>query len=133
MNEIVAVVVNGEMTLRYDRARALTAQQRESLDQLDRRMDKEGVEVDGARFAVPDTGQRARFIAGRLVEAMMAEDEPRVAALLSYLADRLPDLKQIRIEILEEQVMIDLVFDQPYVQQSVVHYKPRGSGNGDRH
>jgi hypothetical protein len=123
MSEIVAVVVNGEMTLRYDRAHALSPRQRESLDRLDRRMDQEGVEGDGVRVESPDTGQRARFVASRLAEAMMAEDEPRVAALVSYLADRLPDLKQIRIDIRDDRVLIDLVFDRPYVQQSVIQFR----------
>jgi len=127
MDNIVAVVVNGDMTLRYDRSHALTDRQRESLEQLDQRMLQEGIETDGERIESPDLGQRARFVANRLVEAMMAEDEPRVAALTSYLADRLPDLKQIQITIRDDQVMVGLVFDQPYVAQSIVEFKPRGS------
>ncbi len=133
MNEIVAVVVNGELTIRYDRARELTERQRESLDQLDRRMDQQGVELEGVQHAAPDLGQRARFVANRLVEAMRAEDEPRVAALVSYLADRLPDLQQIKVDIRDDQVMVDLVFDQPYVPQSVIQFKPRDSGGGKLH
>ena len=133
MSGIVAVVVNGELTIRYDRARELTGRQRESLDQLDRRMDKEGVELDGVQHQTPDPGQRARFVANRLVEAMVAEDEPRVAALVSYLADRLPDLKQIKVDIRDDQMMVDLVFDQPYVPQSVIHFKPRDPGGEKLH
>ncbi|MEK6770737.1 MAG: hypothetical protein AABY62_03735 [Pseudomonadota bacterium] len=82
---------------------------------------------------------------------MIAEDEPRVAALVSYLAERLTDLKQIKVVIQGEQVMVDLVFDQSYVPQSVVHFadrnearaarqgwrvcgcKPRDSDNNTRH
>lgn len=133
MTEIVAVVVNGELTIRYDRSRALTDRQRESLDGLDRRMEQEGVELEGALISAPDLGQRSRFVANRLVEAMIAEDEPRVAALVSYLAERLTDLKQIKVNIQGEQVMVDLVFDQLYVPQSVVHFKPRDSDNNTRH
>lgn len=132
-SDIVAVVVNGELTIRFERARALSERQRESLDQLDRRMDREGVELEGVNVAAPDLGQRARFVANRLVEAMMAEDEPRVAALVSYLADRLPDLKQIQVGIRDDQVMVDLVFDQPYVPLSVIKFKPRDSGGGKLH
>lgn len=133
MTEIVAVVVNGELTIRYDRSRALTDRQRESLDGLDRRMEQEGVELEGALISAPDLGQRSRFVANRLVEAMIAEDEPRVAALVSYLAERLTDLKQIKVVIQGEQVMVDLVFDQPYVPQSVVRFKARDSDNNTRH
>ena len=66
MTEIVAVVVNGELTIRYDRSRALTDRQRESLDGLDRRMEQEGVELEGARIIAPDLGQRSRFVADRI-------------------------------------------------------------------
>ena len=42
------------------------------------------------------------------------------AALCSYLANRLPDLKQVKYTEQADEVVIDLVFDEPYQKQVAV-------------
>ena len=130
MSDVVAVVVNGELTLRYERE--LPAQQREYLERMDRRMDG-GIALDGETIANPDTGQRVRFVTMELVRAMLAEEEPRVAAMLSWLATRLPDLKQVRVSLEDEAVAVDLVFDETYVPQQTIRFVPREQLKPTRH
>jgi hypothetical protein len=115
----LAVVVNGELKLNYDRDKPLPAHQRAYLDRMDRRMDG-GIPVGGETIASPDLGARARFVAAQLVHALRVDDEPLAAATCSYLANRLPDLQQVRIETDGVETHVDLVFDRPYVPQSVV-------------
>ncbi len=124
MSGSVAVVVNGELTLRYERDRALGERQHESLDRMDLRMDG-GITLDDKTIPQPDLGQRAQFVSLELVRAMMAEDETRVAAMLSWLANRLPDLKQIKVSLGDETVEIDLVFDEEHAPQQTIHFVPR--------
>ena len=42
------------------------------------------------------------------------------AALCSWLANRLPDLKQVKMNESDDQVSIDLVFDEDYGKQAAV-------------
>lgn len=129
MGDIVAVTVNGDLTLRYERSRALAPRQREYLDRMDERMTR-GVELEGKMITNPDRLQRAQFVAMELLSAMTAEDEPRVAAMLSYLAERLADLEQIKVELRDDEATVDLVFDQSYVPQQVIRFVPREPGGG---
>ena len=46
----------------------------------------------------PDLSQRTQFAAGNLLHALNAGDEAMAAAMCSYLAIRLPELKQVKIE-----------------------------------
>jgi hypothetical protein len=46
------------------------------------------------------------------------------AAMCSYLAIRLPELKQVRIEDNAGEVSIELVFDEDYRRQVAVDFPP---------
>jgi hypothetical protein len=129
---MLTVVLNGESRLQYDRGRTLSDNQAEYLDRMDERMDA-GIELDGAYVPVPDSRQRARFVAMQLVNALVCEDEPRTAAMTGYLASRLPDLQQIVIRLEEGEAEIDLVFDKPYSESKVVRFVPRETDGPTRH
>jgi hypothetical protein len=88
---------------------------------MDRRMD-EGIEADGRLIASPDRLQRAQFVAGNLAHAIKTNDEELAAAMTTYLADRLPDLRQVKIRDQDGQIAIELVFDEDYVRQFPVHF-----------
>jgi len=70
----------------------------------------------------PDRNQRARFAAANLVHALQTNDESLAAAMCSYLAIRLPELKQVRIEQAGDAVSVELVFDQEYRPQVAVQF-----------
>ncbi len=121
MAELMAVLLNGIAQIEYDRNKPLPDHQGASLDKMDRRMDQ-GLEVDGRRIADPDLMERARFVAGNLAHAIKSDDEALAAAMTTYLAVRLPELKQVRIDEGAGELRIDLVFDQPYVRQFPVQF-----------
>jgi hypothetical protein len=118
------VVVNGQARLEYDRRRILPAPQRAGLDQMDRRMDA-GLRLAGTRIERPDALQRAQFVAIQLLTALQQDDEPMVAAACAYLADRLPDLQQLKARTAGEGFSMELVFDRPHVEEATVQFVPR--------
>ncbi len=109
----LVVVINGDPVVEYDRGRELPDQQLEYLNRMDQRMD-DGISIGSNSVDAPDLVQRATFVANNLIEALRADDEPIMAAACAYLANRLPDLKQVKAEDRGEQTTVELVFDKPY-------------------
>jgi hypothetical protein len=119
----MAVFLNGIAQLEYDRDKPLPDNQAVYLEKMDTRMDA-GILVGEETIEHPDENQRAQFVAANLLHAINTDDESRAAALCSYLANRLPDLKQVRIEDTEGNVSIELIFDRDYRKQVPVQFTP---------
>jgi hypothetical protein len=49
-----------------------------------------------------------------LINAVVNEHDGMIAASCAYLANRLPELKQIKVNEQNEEFSFDLVFDQEY-------------------
>ena len=125
-NPILTVVVNDQAVLEYDRRKPLAARQRLYLDHMDRDMDK-GVPLEGRHQAAPDLRTRAQFVATSLLQALESGNDGVAAATCSYLAVRLPDLKQVRAQSNAGQLVIDLVFDKAHVPAQTVQFtRPHG-------
>jgi hypothetical protein len=123
MNNIMAVLLNGIAQLEYDRDKLLPDHQLAYLDKMDAKMD-DGILLGNETVSNPDQDQRTRFAAANLVHALKSDDANMAAAMCSYLAIRLPELKQVRIEDIEGHVSIEFVFDREYRKQVVVDFKP---------
>lgn len=121
MSKMLAVLLNGIAQLEYYRDRALPVHQAAYLDKMDAKMDA-GILLGNATIENPDINQRAQFIAGNLLSAMKSNDEETSAALCTWLANRLPDLKQVKMVEDGDQVTIDLVFDEQYEKQAAVTF-----------
>lgn len=121
MSNILAVLLNGIAQLEYDRDKHLPPQQAAYLDKMDTRMDT-GIMVGDATIESPDINQRAQFIAANLLSAMKSNDEEMTAALCTWLAKRLPDLKQVKFDEEDDRMFIDLVFDEEYGKQAAVSF-----------
>jgi hypothetical protein len=117
----MAVLWNGLAQLEFDRDKPLPDYQGAYLDKMDAKM-AAGIEIDGQRIVRPDMGQRAQFVTANLVHALKNGDEAQAAAMCSYLAMRLPDLRQVKIADQEGEVNIELVFDQDYIKQHPVTF-----------
>jgi len=121
LNNIMAVFLNGIAQLEYDRNKLLPDHQAAYLDKMDTRMDA-GILVGDEMIKNPDQDQRTRFAAANLASALKAADESMAAAMCSYLAIRLPELKQVKIEDNEGEISIELVFDEEYRKQVAVEF-----------
>ena len=82
----------------------------------------EGIEADGRLIENPERLQRAQFVAGNLAHAIKTGNEELAAAMTTYLAVRLADLKQVKIREEGEDFAIELVFDEEYVRQFPVQF-----------
>ena len=121
MSNIMAVLINGIAQLEYDRNKALTDYQLTYLDKMDKKMDA-GIDIDGEMIKSPELNQRVQFVVANMLSAMKSDNEGVTSSLCTYLATRLPDLKQIKIDEQEEGVSIDMVFDEEYKGQVSVGF-----------
>lgn len=121
MSNFMGVLLNGIAQLEYDRTKPLPDHQGAYLDKMDQNMDS-GIAVDGRIVATPDVGQRAQFVAANLVHAIKTDDEAGAAAMCTYLAVRLPDLRQVKIQDRDGEISIELVFDEDYVKQYPIRF-----------
>ena len=115
----MAVLLNGVAQLEYDREKPLPDHQIVYLDKMDRKMDA-GIELGDERITNPDLQQRAQFVAANLAHAIKVNDESMAAALCAYLAVRISDLKQVKLDEEGEDMSIDLVFDEDYKKQVAI-------------
>jgi hypothetical protein len=121
MGELMAVLLNGIAQLEYDRGKPLSDYQLTYLEKMDSKM-ATGIAIGEESMEDPDENQRAQFVAANLYHAIKSEDEAMCSALSSYLATRLPELKQVKLDDSEGHVTIELVFDQKYGKQVPVSF-----------
>lgn len=118
---MLAVLLNGIAQLEYDRDKPLPPHHAAYLDSMDEKMDT-GIMIGNETVSNPDINQRAQFVAGNLLAAMKSNNEEMSAALCTWLANRLPDLKQVKMTEDGDRVSIDLVFDEDYQKQTAVSF-----------
>ena len=121
MSNLLGVLINGIAQLEYDRDKPLPDHQAVYLEKMDEKM-KLGIEIGNEVIENPDINQRAQFVAANLLNAMQTGNEEMSAALCTWLANRLPDLKQVKYNEDGEEVSIDLVFDEDYGKQAAVTF-----------
>jgi hypothetical protein len=125
MTTTMAVLLNGVAQIEYDRGKPLPDYQGAYLDKMDRKMDAEGIDIDGQRVPMPTPAQKAQFVAANLASAILDNNEAQVAAMTTWLAVRLPELKQVKLREEEGGFAIELDFDQAYIKQHPVQITPR--------
>ncbi len=107
-------VVNGIAILEYDRGKAVPGHQRQYLDNMDLKMD-EGIQLADDFITNPNPMQRAQFVANSLINALFKENDAIATAMCTYLAKRIPDLKQVKaIGDIDGELSVELVFDRDY-------------------
>ncbi len=112
----LAVVINGQKILDYDRNKRLPGIQRRFLDEMDVRMRTEGIQLGSEWVPNPGIDACAQYVANLLINALLAEQDARAAATCAWLATRLPDLQQVRALSDAEGMRIELTFDRSFEQ-----------------
>jgi len=123
-SRVLTVLIDNQSQLTFDRSRTLQDKQLVYLDRMDAQMD-DGLQLEDTRIEQPDALQRAQFVAVHLIEALQQGNEALVAASCAYLAQRLPDLKQVKALLVEGGFSVELVFDESYARETVVEFVPR--------
>ena len=121
MSNKMTVLLNRIAQLEYHRDRPLPAHQALHLDKMDEKMEQ-GIFLGDITIENPDINQRAQFVAANLVHAIKNDQEANAAAMCTWLANRLPELKQVKIEEQGDEMSIDLVFDEEHSGQVPVQF-----------
>ncbi len=119
---ILAIVVNDQLLMQYDRDKALPESQQHYLSKLDEKFDR-GIELQNEQIDHPNIEDRAKFMALSLMEGIIYQEDNKAAASMAWLATRLPDLKQVKAIVDEKGTQFDLIFDREYQPHQVVHFE----------
>lgn len=125
MSREMAVLLDNIAQIEFDRGKQLPDYQGAYLEKMDKRMDEDGIDLDGAHVPSPTQAQKAQFIAANLAHAIVSNNESQAAAFTTYLAVRLPELKQVKIRREgADGFAIELDFEQDYIKQQPVQFMP---------
>ena len=118
---ILAIVINDDLKLQYDRSKQLPENQQQYLLTLDKKFDS-GLELQGEKIDHPDIQQKARYMTLILMESILYQEDAKAAVSMAWLATRLPDLKQVKAIVDKNGTQFELVFDREYQPHHVVNF-----------
>lgn len=124
MTSKLVIVVNGQSVLEYDRNVRLPGHQRAYLDRMDEDMDG-GISLGESYIEKPNALQKAQFVTVRLLNSLADSHDAMIAAACAYLANRLPELKQVRAVDKDDEITFDLVFDKEFQAENKVEFFPK--------
>jgi len=107
MNNLM-LFVNDKAVFEYDRNTVLNDEQLGFVDKMDKDMDR-GIKIRGELFAVPDSQQRATFVAMNLIKALQQENQASAAVSCAYLSTRMPSLLAVHVSDDEGLVKVELM------------------------
>lgn len=122
MSDVMGVLLDGVAQLEYDREKLLPDHQAAYLDKMDEKM-SEGINIGDEEIRNPDINQRAQFVVANLLHAIKTDNEQVAGAMCSYLALRLPDLKQVKINEQDGAVSIEFDYENEYTNQVAVQFQ----------
>lgn len=108
MSNIMDVLLNGVAQLEYDRDKPLTDLQKTYLSNMSSKMDG-GIEIGGQFIENPKDSEKMQFVVANLLVAMKSDSAGLSSALCTYLADAMPELKQIKIDEADGEVSIEFI------------------------
>ena len=111
MPSMLSVYINGEKVLEYDKAARQPGKLRQHLEGMDLDMD-EGIELNEKHISTPNKMQRAQYVAMSLLYGIQFKSDGMISATCAYLANRNPELKQIRAIEEGNEVSLDLIFNE---------------------
>lgn len=116
----LAIVLNGQLLMHFDRSQRLAGLQRRALEQMDAKLDA-GIPVDGLTVEDPDPMLRAQFVASLLIGALLDGKDQKAASLCGWLATRIPDLQVVQALENAQESKIEMVFDKSFEQLKNEH------------
>ncbi|MCK5814077.1 MAG: hypothetical protein KAH03_07450 [Cocleimonas sp.] len=124
------IIVNDTAILAYDRKKLIPDEQQNYLDQMDKKMNA-GITLGNDKIENPNTLQRAQYIANSLISALFREDYNLGMAMCTYLANRIPDLQQVKAIGEKDEMSVEFVFDRSLEkaqqEQKIEFYNPNST------
>ena len=122
-NKLLVVQVNGTPMIEYDRDKILSETQKESLSLMEEKLNQ-GFRLGGVLISDPKHEQKIEFVTANLISAILDDNEVLAAASCAYIANSLPDLKQVKAFDKNGEVSIELIFDRAYQQEEKLNFTP---------
>ena len=110
MNPVLQVILNNEVMINYPHNTRLPGKQREFLDIMDIEMD-EGINLEGKSIDTPDYQQRTHYVAMKLIQALMSNNQGMIKATCAYLVNRQPALHIISATEEDEEMTLELIYE----------------------
>lgn len=120
---LLTILLNGSPVLEYDRNKQLSSAQCESLKVMEEKLSR-GITLQGKFIADPNFEQRVEFISANMVAAILNDQDSLSAVSCAYLANALPELKQVKTFENSNQVSIELIFDREYQNENKLNFTP---------
>ena len=129
-NNMLHIIINDTVLLEYDRNKPIPEEQYKYLDRMDTKM-KEGILLGKDKIENPNTLQRAQYIAHSLISALFEEDYNLGIAMCTYLAQRIPDLQQVKAAGEKSKISVEFIFDRSLEksqqEQKIEFYNPNST------
>jgi len=120
---LLVVQVNGTPMLEYDRSKTLSPAQQQSITLMEEKLDQ-GLTLGSELIVNPSLEQRIEFISANLISAVLNDEEVLAAASCAYIANALPELKQIKALEENGEISIELIFDRDYQPEEKLNFVP---------
>lgn len=117
----LVVIVNTTPMLEYDRTKILSESQKQSLLLMEQKLLK-GISLGERDIEKPTQEQRIEFVTANLISAILNDEEVLAAASCAYIAQTLPELKQIKALEKNGEINIELVFDREYQPEEKLNF-----------
>jgi len=129
-DNMLHIIINDTVLLEYDRNKPIPEEQSKYLDKMDAKM-QGGIILGKDRIEAPNTLQRAQYIANSLISALFEEDYNLGIAMCTYLAQRIPDLQQVKAAGEKNEISVEFIFDRSLEksqqEQKIEFYNPNSS------
>ena len=129
-DNMLHIIINDTVLLEYDRNKPIPEEQSKYLDKMDTKM-QGGIILGKDRIEAPNTLQRAQYIANSLISALFEEDYNLGIAMCTYLAQRIPDLQQVKAAGEKNEISVEFIFDRSLEksqqEQKIEFYNPNSS------
>ena len=118
------VQVDGKVVLEYDRRKPLNKRQQEDLSRIDTKLSQDA-EADEHSDSQPNPLKFTEVVSCALVKALQTGNDQVTAASCAWLANRIPELRQVKAKIEgAEQISIELVFNRDYQPEQTIRFVP---------
>ena len=118
------VQVDGKVVLEYDRRKPLNKRQQEDLSRIDTKLSA-SAHADEHPNPQPNPLKFTEVVSCALVKALQTGNDQVTAASCAWLANRIPELRQVKAKIEgAEQISIELVFNRDYQPEQTIRFVP---------
>ncbi len=106
----LSVLLNGKIVMEYERSERTSDHQQLFLDKMDRDM-SEGLSIGGEHIKHPDENDRINYVAMKLIQGILTENEALTTAMCAYISNRYFALEEIHAQQEDDKIVMTFIFD----------------------